>query len=209
RRRHQRAERQARRVRDQLVHRRPQRGALRLQLQLGHRRPLLRADLAEPDRARLRRRDHHGLRRDRRRPDLGRGAVPVRAREVARHLGELRAAVRGTGADRHADPEPRRRGRRDLPEDPGAAQAAHQPGGGGREDMTDRILTTHTGSLIRPRDLLEVAEYGDPAAYERALAGAVADVVRRQAEAGIDVVDDGEMGKESWITYLYGRLRGT
>jgi len=74
--------------------------------------------------------------------------------------------------------------------------------------VSDRILTTHTGSLIRPRELLELGERGDPAAYERALAGAVADVVRRQVEAGIDVVDDGEMGKESWITYLYERVRG-
>jgi 5-methyltetrahydropteroyltriglutamate--homocysteine methyltransferase len=74
--------------------------------------------------------------------------------------------------------------------------------------VTDRILTTQTGSLIRPRELLELAEQGVPAAYERALADAVVDVVRRQADAGIDVVDDGEMSKESWITYLYERVRG-
>jgi 5-methyltetrahydropteroyltriglutamate--homocysteine methyltransferase len=66
----------------------------------------------------------------------------------------------------------------------------------------DRILTTHAGSLIRPPELLE-----DDAA-ESALAEAVAEVVRRQAEAGIDVVDDGEFGKESWITYLYERMSG-
>jgi 5-methyltetrahydropteroyltriglutamate--homocysteine methyltransferase len=68
--------------------------------------------------------------------------------------------------------------------------------------LSDRILTTHAGSLIRPPELLE----GEPS--EPALARAVADVVRRQAEAGIDVVDDGEFGKESWITYLYQRVRG-
>jgi 5-methyltetrahydropteroyltriglutamate--homocysteine methyltransferase len=66
----------------------------------------------------------------------------------------------------------------------------------------DRILTTHAGSLIRPPELLE-----DDAA-ESALAEAVAEVVRRQAGAGIDVVDDGEFGKESWITYLYERMSG-
>ena len=55
---------------------------------------------------------------------------------------------------------------------------------------------------------MERGEDYDQAAYERALTDAVADVVRRQAEAGIDVVDDGEMGKPSWITYLYERTSG-
>jgi 5-methyltetrahydropteroyltriglutamate--homocysteine methyltransferase len=73
--------------------------------------------------------------------------------------------------------------------------------------MTDRILTTHAGSLIRPPELLELSGQDDPA-YDAALADAVADVVRRQVEAGIDVVDDGEFGKESWITYLYERVSG-
>lgn len=78
----------------------------------------------------------------------------------------------------------------------------------------DRILTTHVGSLVRPRallDLLAAVEHGesiDAAEYERVLAEAVTDVVRRQAEVGIDVVDDGEMGKASWITYLYERVSG-
>jgi 5-methyltetrahydropteroyltriglutamate--homocysteine methyltransferase len=78
----------------------------------------------------------------------------------------------------------------------------------------DRILTTHVGSLIRPQALLdfltamERGENYDEQAYEATLAAAVADVVRRQAEAGIDVVDDGEMGKGSWITYLYDRVSG-
>jgi 5-methyltetrahydropteroyltriglutamate--homocysteine methyltransferase len=80
--------------------------------------------------------------------------------------------------------------------------------------MSGRILSTHVGSLVRPPELLELAaaqERGEPvdgAAYEEAVARAVADVVRRQAEAGIDVVDDGEMGKSSWITYLYERVTG-
>jgi len=78
----------------------------------------------------------------------------------------------------------------------------------------DRILTTHTGSLIRPQEVLdflvamERGEAYDEAAYERALADAVRDIVSRQAEAGIDVVDDGEMGKTSWIVYLYERMKG-
>ncbi len=78
----------------------------------------------------------------------------------------------------------------------------------------ERVLTTHTGSLIRPPELLELAatidetQPEDRAAHERALERAVADVVERQAEIGIDVVDDGEMGKANWITYLYERIGG-
>jgi 5-methyltetrahydropteroyltriglutamate--homocysteine methyltransferase len=74
--------------------------------------------------------------------------------------------------------------------------------------VSGRILTTHAGSLIRPAELLQLAGQDDRAAYEAALAETVADVVRRQVEAGIDIVDDGEFGKESWITYLYERLSG-
>jgi 5-methyltetrahydropteroyltriglutamate--homocysteine methyltransferase len=78
----------------------------------------------------------------------------------------------------------------------------------------ERILTTHAGSLVRPRALLDFlaaearGESYDQAAYERALADAVSDVVQRQVEAGIDVIDDGEMGKSAWITYLYERVSG-
>lgn len=78
----------------------------------------------------------------------------------------------------------------------------------------DRILATHTGSLIRPPELLSflaIKERGgaiDEDAYAKTLRDAVADVVDRQVEAGIDVVDDGEMGKASWITYLYERVSG-
>lgn len=78
----------------------------------------------------------------------------------------------------------------------------------------DRIPATHTGSLTRPPQLLSflaARERGtafDQQAYGRTLRDSVADVVRRQAEAGIDVVDDGEMGKSSWITYLYERVSG-
>ena len=73
----------------------------------------------------------------------------------------------------------------------------------------DRILTTHAGSLIRPPELLallaavERGESVDAQAYTDCLQRAVTDIVRAQDDAGIDVVDDGEMGKATWITYLY------
>jgi 5-methyltetrahydropteroyltriglutamate--homocysteine methyltransferase len=80
---------------------------------------------------------------------------------------------------------------------------------------TSRILTTHVGSLIRPDDLQEFlrARQGgkpyDEAAYDKCLADSVAAVVRRQAEAGIDVVSDGEFGKSiSWSQYVLERLSG-
>ena len=80
---------------------------------------------------------------------------------------------------------------------------------------TDRILTTHTGSLIRPPHLLEFARARqagqsiDNAAYERTLAAAVTDVVKRQVQAGIDVPNDGEFGKStSWSLYALKRLSG-
>jgi 5-methyltetrahydropteroyltriglutamate--homocysteine methyltransferase len=78
----------------------------------------------------------------------------------------------------------------------------------------DRILTTHVGSLLRPEALTTAlkakerhGEY-DPAVLDAQLTEAVADVVHKQAEVGVDVVDDGEMGKTSWITYIYDRVTG-
>jgi 5-methyltetrahydropteroyltriglutamate--homocysteine methyltransferase len=79
---------------------------------------------------------------------------------------------------------------------------------------TERILTTHTGSLPRPADLLEMLrarEAGqalDAEAFAARVESAVADVVRQQVEAGIDVVSDGEMGKPSFATYVTHRLTG-
>jgi len=79
---------------------------------------------------------------------------------------------------------------------------------------TDRILTTHVGSLPRPLALIEAVvarEQGKPydrPAYEAALRRNVADVVRRQVETGIDIVDDGEYGKPSFLTYVNERLGG-
>ena len=80
---------------------------------------------------------------------------------------------------------------------------------------TSRILTTHVGSLIRPdalQEFLRAKQSGepyDPAAYDKCLADSVAEVVGRQARAGIDVVSDGEFGKSiSWSQYVLERLSG-
>jgi 5-methyltetrahydropteroyltriglutamate--homocysteine methyltransferase len=79
---------------------------------------------------------------------------------------------------------------------------------------TDRILTTHTGSLARPwplLDLMKAKEQGQPydqAVLDQTVRGAVADVVRRQAESGIDVVNDGEQSKTSFNRYIGDRLNG-
>jgi len=79
---------------------------------------------------------------------------------------------------------------------------------------TDRFLTTHTGSLPRPDDLIKTMfakEEGvpvDPAALERKVAAAVAEVVRKQAGSGVDIINDGEMSKPSYATYIKDRLAG-
>ena len=79
---------------------------------------------------------------------------------------------------------------------------------------TERFLTTHTGSLPRPPDLIRMMyakEEGvpvDPAALSQRVADAVAEVVRKQAESGVDIVNDGEMSKPSYATYIKDRLDG-
>jgi 5-methyltetrahydropteroyltriglutamate--homocysteine methyltransferase len=80
---------------------------------------------------------------------------------------------------------------------------------------TDRILTTHVGSLIRPPRLIEfwrAIEDGKPydeAAFEACLAESVAEVVRQQADVGIDIVSDGEFSKGvNWAFYIFKRLKG-
>jgi 5-methyltetrahydropteroyltriglutamate--homocysteine methyltransferase len=79
---------------------------------------------------------------------------------------------------------------------------------------TNRILTTHVGSLPRPQavaDLLFAQDRGepyDPCMYDETMRNAVADVVREQRTAGIDVVSDGETGKISYATYVRHRLTG-
>ena len=79
---------------------------------------------------------------------------------------------------------------------------------------TDRILTTHVGSLPRPDDLFELmlarmdGQPVDEKAYAERVRAAVVNSVRQQVSAGIDVVNDGEMGKPSFITYASSRLDG-
>jgi 5-methyltetrahydropteroyltriglutamate--homocysteine methyltransferase len=78
----------------------------------------------------------------------------------------------------------------------------------------NRILTTHTGSLPRPKALIDVilrreqGEAIDTASFEAATANAVDEVVARQVAAGIDVVSDGEMSKPSYTTYIRHRVEG-
>ncbi|HUK01301.1 MAG TPA: cobalamin-independent methionine synthase II family protein [Steroidobacteraceae bacterium] len=77
----------------------------------------------------------------------------------------------------------------------------------------DRILTTHVGSIPRPQSLLELSNVRtgppqDQAEYDRRLRIAVVDVVEQQAAVGLDIINDGEYGKESWANYILKRLSG-
>ncbi|HKF74466.1 MAG TPA: cobalamin-independent methionine synthase II family protein [Stellaceae bacterium] len=82
------------------------------------------------------------------------------------------------------------------------------------QHSTERFLTTHTGSLPRPEALIRVMyakEEGVPvdrAALAAQVRAAVGDVVRKQADAGVDLVNDGEMSKPSYATYVKDRLSG-
>ena len=79
---------------------------------------------------------------------------------------------------------------------------------------TQRILTTHVGSLARPDSLipaLRAKERGQPYdadAFARLAREAVAEAVRKQVEAGIDIVTDGEQGKASFFGYIVERFTG-
>src|SRR5580658_4275603 len=88
---------------------------------------------------------------------------------------------------------------------------------------TDRILTTHAGSLSRPANLIAVSKSiaigeakGDDKAYAQVLAASVADVVKKQRELGVDIPDDGEFGKPvagsydygAWWNYAFARMSG-
>ncbi|MEJ2623499.1 MAG: hypothetical protein P8Z80_02840 [Pseudolabrys sp.] len=79
---------------------------------------------------------------------------------------------------------------------------------------TDRFLTTHTGSLPRPDDLIQLMytkEEGvrvEPQALAARIRETVAEVVKKQADAGIDLINDGEMSKPSYATYVKDRLNG-
>ena len=80
--------------------------------------------------------------------------------------------------------------------------------------MSSQILTTHVGSLPRPEDLIRTMfakQEGvpvDPVALEQRTREAVQEVVRKQRDAGVDVISDGEMGKPSYVTYILDRLDG-
>ncbi|MCL2582057.1 MAG: cobalamin-independent methionine synthase II family protein [Streptosporangiales bacterium] len=88
--------------------------------------------------------------------------------------------------------------------------------------MPDRILTSHAGSLPRPEDLITLneqrasGEFTDEEEYARRLSAAVADVVARQKDTGIDIANDGEFGHSmgqrydygTWWTYVFGRFGG-
>jgi 5-methyltetrahydropteroyltriglutamate--homocysteine methyltransferase len=76
-----------------------------------------------------------------------------------------------------------------------------------------RILTTHVGSIVRPRRLREIAPTAGESPenknrYEAVLRESVAEVVKMQAQAGVDIVNDGEFGKSSWANYILERTTG-
>ena len=82
------------------------------------------------------------------------------------------------------------------------------------QQSAHRILTTHVGSLPRPKDLLDLMKAKvsglayDKAAYDQRVKSAVAECVRKQVETGIDVVSDGEQSKPGFFTYVRERLEG-
>jgi 5-methyltetrahydropteroyltriglutamate--homocysteine methyltransferase len=79
---------------------------------------------------------------------------------------------------------------------------------------TDRILTTHVGSLPRPQEVVDFlfaqdrGENYDPAKFDQTIRAGVLEALRKQVESGVDVVSDGEMGKISYATYIRHRLTG-
>jgi len=79
---------------------------------------------------------------------------------------------------------------------------------------SERILTTHVGSLPRPKDLLDLMKAKvsggtyDKAAYDQRVKSAVAECVRKQVQTGIDIVSDGEQGKPGFFSYVRERLEG-
>jgi 5-methyltetrahydropteroyltriglutamate--homocysteine methyltransferase len=82
------------------------------------------------------------------------------------------------------------------------------------QQSTDRILTTHVGSLPRPKPLLDLMTSNaagdpvDPVGYEEQVRAAVTECVRKQAETGIDILTDGEQSKPGFFTYVRERLEG-
>jgi len=82
------------------------------------------------------------------------------------------------------------------------------------QTSTDRILTTHVGSMPRPEALAELlykVEFSEPydgQEFERSVREAVTDIVARQRDWGLDIINDGEMGKTGYATYIQQRLDG-
>ena len=82
------------------------------------------------------------------------------------------------------------------------------------KQSSDRILTTHTGSLPRPPDMLgllveeQQAQLDERSHLEQAVQDSVKDVVRRQVETGLDVINDGEQGRVDYTVYVKDRLTG-
>ncbi len=94
-------------------------------------------------------------------------------------------------------------------------ETAHRERKRGKKMPSDRILTTHVGSLVRPPKLVEFLhkiedrQSYDQTAYEACLRESIEEVVRRQADAGIDIVSDGEFSKgRNWAFYVHDRLSG-
>jgi 5-methyltetrahydropteroyltriglutamate--homocysteine methyltransferase len=108
-------------------------------------------------------------------------------------------------------PVPGRRGARPVAPAPWAGESSVE---GTMRLSTERFLTTHTGSLPRPADLIQMIyakEEGVPVdrqALAARVRAAVAEAVRKQVDAGIDIVNDGEMSKPSYATYVKDRLAG-
>ena len=76
---------------------------------------------------------------------------------------------------------------------------------------TERMLTTHVGSLARPQQLMDLSPPGITTdSHERleVLRRSVADVVRKEADIGVDVISDGEHGKSNWQSYIMERMSG-
>ena len=79
---------------------------------------------------------------------------------------------------------------------------------------TDRILTTHVGSFPRPQEVVDFlfaqdrGEPIDPVAFDEVMGRGVSDAVGHQTNAGLDILDDGEMSKISYGTYIRHRLSG-
>src|SRR6266568_909120 len=168
----------------------------------------------------------------RRRARLRRQAAEEGRREGEDHLRRLHRPARGRGLRPLGEAH---RGR----QEPSAGRARRARPGGARADLpvlardaeqrrrgarrfrrvavkrgVDRILTTHVGSLPRPKDLLDLMKAKvtglayDRAAYDQRVKSAVAECVRKQVETGIDIVSDGEQSKPGFFTYVRERLEG-